>query len=158
MRAEPMVLRTRPSTWPRGDRRAVICYREPGRTAMNLNALGYVGIRTKNLDDWADYGTRFLGMQLVDKSRGTLALRMDDRKQRVIVHTDDDEGPSFYGWEIAGSAELDALAAHLEKSGVRVARGSRALADERRVKDLIVFADPIGNRLAVFHGSQTPPG
>src|SRR5277367_1145460 len=111
---------------------------------MNLNALGYVGIRTKSLDDWADYGTRFLGMQLVDKSRGTLALRMDDRKQRVIVHTAEDEGPSFYGWEIAGGAELDALAAHLEKSGVKVARGSRALADERRVRDLIVF----------FHGAE----
>ncbi|MGA8357822.1 MAG: biphenyl 2,3-dioxygenase, partial [Xanthobacteraceae bacterium] len=68
---------------------------------MNLNALGYVGIRTKSLEDWAAYGTRFLGMQLVDKSRGTLALRMDDRKQRVIVHTDEDEGPSFYGWEVA---------------------------------------------------------
>ena len=38
--------------------------------------------------------------------------------------------------------------------GVIVARGSRALADERRVKDLIVFADPIGNRLEVFHGAE----
>src|ERR1700722_18499948 len=121
---------------------------------MTLTALGYVGIRAKNLDDWADYGTRFLGMQLVDKSRGTLALRMDDRKQRVIVHTDEDEGPSFYGWEISSGAELDALAAHLEKSGVKIARGSRALADERRVKDLIVFSDPIGNRLEVFHGAE----
>ena len=35
-----------------------------------------------------------------------------------------------------------------------VARGSRALADERRVKDLIVFADPIGNRLEAFHGAE----
>ena len=52
---------------------------------MNLNALGYVGIRAKNLEDWVTYGTRFLGMQMVDKSRGTLALRMDDRKQRVIA-------------------------------------------------------------------------
>jgi 2,3-dihydroxybiphenyl 1,2-dioxygenase len=121
---------------------------------MNLNALGYVGIRTKSLDDWAEYGTRFLGMQLVDKSRGTLALRMDDRKQRVIVHAAEDEGPSFYGWEIADAAALDALAAHLEKSGVRVVRGSRALADERRVRDLIVFSDPIGNRLEVFHGAE----
>ena len=121
---------------------------------MNLNALGYVGIRTKNLDDWADYGTRFLGMQLVDKSRGTLALRMDDRKQRVIIHSDEDEGPSFYGWEVDNAGALDALAAHLEKSGVKVARGSRALADERRVKDLIVFSDPIGNRLEVFHGAE----
>ena len=49
---------------------------------------------------------------------------------------------------------LDALAAHLEKCGVKVARGSRALADERRVKDLIVFADPIGNRLEAFHGAE----
>src|ERR1700734_3911789 len=121
---------------------------------MNLNALGYVGIRTKSLEDWAAYGTRFLGMQLVDKSRGTLALRMDDRKQRVIVHTDEDEGPSFYGWEVADASALDALAAHLEKSGVNIARGSRALADERRVKDLIVFASQIGNRLEVFHGAE----
>src|SRR5215510_14338753 len=121
---------------------------------MNLNALGYVGIRTRNLEDWTAYGTRFLGMQLVDKSRGTLALRMDDRKQRVIVHTDENEGPSFYGWEVADAAALDALAAHLEKSGVKFARGSRALADERRVKDLIVFSDPIGNRLEAFHGAE----
>ncbi len=67
---------------------------------MQLNSLGYVGIRTKHLDDWAGYSTNFLGMQLVDKSRGTLALRMDDRKQRIIIHTDEDEGPSFYGWEV----------------------------------------------------------
>src|SRR6202167_1345496 len=117
---------------------------------MNLNALGYVGIRTRNLEDWAAYGTRFLGMQLVDKSRGTLALRMDDRKQRVIVHTDEDEGPSFYGWAVADASALAAFAALLKKPGVKTAPGPRALADERRVKDLIVFADPIGNRLEVF--------
>src|ERR1700688_1296660 len=104
---------------------------------MHLNALGYVGIRTKNLEDWAGYSTNFLGMQLVDKSRGTLALRMDDRKQRVIIHTDEDEGPLFYGWEGADAKALDALAGHLEKHGVPVARGSRALAEERRVRDLI---------------------
>ncbi len=121
---------------------------------MGLAALGYVGIRAKDLDEWSTYATRFLGMQLVDKSRGTLALRMDDRKQRVIVHADADEGPSFYGWEVADATALDALAAHLEKCGVKVARGSRALAEERRVRDLIVFADPLGNRLEAFYGAE----
>ena len=121
---------------------------------MQLQALGYFGVRSKDLEEWATYGTRFLGMQLVDKSRGTLALRMDDRKQRVIVQADEGEGPSFYGWEVTDAAALDALAAHLEKSGVKVVRGTRALADERRVKDLIVFADPIGNRLEAFHGAE----
>jgi 2,3-dihydroxybiphenyl 1,2-dioxygenase len=124
---------------------------------MQLQALGYVGIRSNDLDEWATYGTRFLGMQLVEKSRGTLALRMDDRKQRVIVHADTGEGPSFYGWEVADAGALDAFAAHLENSGVRYACGSRSLADERRVEDLIVFADPVGNRLEVFHGAETTP-
>jgi 2,3-dihydroxybiphenyl 1,2-dioxygenase len=124
---------------------------------MQLQALGYVGIHAKDIDDWANYGTRFLGMQLVERGRGKLALRMDDRKQRVIIHADGDEGPSFYGWDVADAAALDTLAARLEKCGVNVARGSRALAEERRVTDLIVFADPIGNRLEAFHGAEIAP-
>jgi len=59
-----------------------------------LDALGYVGINSNNLEDWAGYATRFLGMQLTERSRTTLSLRMDDRKQRVIVNTDGD-GASF---------------------------------------------------------------
>ncbi len=121
---------------------------------MNLNALGYVGIRSRDLEQWTTYATRFLGMQLVEASRGMLALRMDDRKQRVIVASGADEGPAFYGWEVADAGALDALAAHLERRGVKVARGTRALADERRVKDLIVFSDPVGNRLEAFHGAE----
>ena len=122
---------------------------------MQLEALGYVGIGTNDVEQWATYGTRFLGMQLVDRTRGALALRMDDRKQRVIVHAAEGEGPSFYGWEVSDAAALDGLAVHLERFGVRVAPGSRALADERHVRDLIVFADPIGNRLEAFHGAET---
>ena len=121
---------------------------------MNLQALGYVGIRTRKLEDWSAYATRFLGLQLVDRSRHALAFRMDDRKQRIVVEAEQGEGPSFYGWEVENAKALDDLAARLERSGVSIARGSRALADERRVKDLIVFSDPIGNRLEIFHGAE----
>ena len=121
---------------------------------MHLQALGYVGIRTKKLEDWSAYATRFLGLQLVDRSRNALAFRMDDRKQRIVVEAEQGEGPSFYGWEVENAKALDDLAARLERSGVSIARGSRALADERRVKDLIVFSDPIGNRLEIFHGAE----
>jgi 2,3-dihydroxybiphenyl 1,2-dioxygenase len=121
---------------------------------MQLQALGYVGVHTKDLDPWATYGTRFLGMQVVDRGRSKFAMRMDDRKQRIIIQTDAGEGPSFYGWEVADAAALDALAARLERNGVKVARGSPALAAERRVSDLIVFADPVGNRLEAFHGAE----
>jgi len=121
---------------------------------MNLRSLGYVGLRAKSLEDWAQYGTRLLGMQLVDRTRSTLALRMDDRKQRVIVHADGGEGAAFFGFDVADAAALDAFAGRLERAGVRLARGTRALAEERCVSDLIVFSDPAGNRLEVFHGAQ----
>jgi 2,3-dihydroxybiphenyl 1,2-dioxygenase len=121
---------------------------------MQLLSLGYIGIRTGDVDQWATYATRFVGMQLVDQSRGARAFRMDDRKQRLIVNAEVGEGVGFYGWEVADAAALDALAAHLEKSAVAVARGSRALAAERRVTDLIVFSDPVGNRLEAFYGAE----
>src|SRR5436189_4450785 len=113
-------------------------------------ALGYIGIRAKALDDWASYGAGLLGLQRVDRSRSTLAFRMDDRKQRIVVHADGGEGIGFLGWEVVDAAGLDALAGQLDKSEINVARGSRTLADERRVADLIVLRDPLGNRLEIF--------
>ena len=121
---------------------------------MALQSLGYIGISSGQSEDWAAYATRFLGMQQVEASRSGLAFRMDDRKQWLLVNSGSNRGASFYGWEIADAAALAALAARLEAAGIAVAHGSRALADERRVRELIVFADPIGNRLEAFHGAE----
>ena len=68
---------------------------------MLVQSLGYVGLRAKDIEDWSGYGTRLLGLQAVDRSRTTLALRMDDRKQRLIVEADGGEGIGFFGWEPA---------------------------------------------------------
>ena len=122
---------------------------------MTVQALGYVGVRAKSLEDWASYGSNFLGLQRIDKSRSSMAFRMDDRKQRLVVDADGGQGIGFFGWEAADALALDAIAARIEAAGTKVARGSRALADERRVKDLIVLADPLGNRLEIFHGAET---
>jgi catechol 2,3-dioxygenase-like lactoylglutathione lyase family enzyme len=73
----------------------------------------------------------------------------------VVVSEDGREGVAFFGWEVIDAAALDDFAARLERAGVEVARGSRALADERRVKDLVVLSDPLGNRLEIFHGAET---
>src|SRR5262245_60646392 len=121
---------------------------------MAIQGLGYVGVRAKSLEDWAGFGEKFLGLQLVDRSCSSLAFRMDDRKQRVVVTPDGGEGVAYFGWEAADAAALDAHAARLEQAGVQVTRGTRALADERRVADLISFDDPVGNRLEIFHGAE----
>src|ERR1700685_3093811 len=115
-------------------------------------ALGYVGVRAKDLADWSSYGSGLPGRQRIDKSRSTLAFRMDDRKQRIIVAGDGGEGIGFFGWEVADAAALEAIAPHLERNEIKVARGARALADERHVRDLIVFNDPLGHRVELVHG------
>lgn len=117
-------------------------------------ALGYVGVRAKDLGDWASYGSGLLGLQRIDKSQRTLAFRMDDRKQRIIVDADGGEGIGFFGWEVADAAALDELAARLERAEVDVIAESRALADTRRVGGLISFRDPSGNRLEAFYGAE----
>ncbi|HZD89705.1 MAG TPA: VOC family protein [Pseudolabrys sp.] len=121
---------------------------------MHMQSLGYVGVQATDLDDWLAYGTRFLGMQLVDRSAETLTFRMDDRRQRLVVEKAAGDRPGFFGWEVADAAALDAIAARLERHGVTVTRGTRALADQRHVRDLIAFSDPVGNRVEVFCGPE----
>jgi 2,3-dihydroxybiphenyl 1,2-dioxygenase len=121
---------------------------------MLVQSLGYVGLRAKDIDDWSGYGTRLLGLEAIDRSRATLSLRMDDRKQRLIVNADGGEGIGFFGWEVGDAAALARLGAHLETHGIEVARGARSLAEERHVADLLVARDPNGNRLEFFHGAE----
>src|SRR4051794_41900519 len=109
-------------------------------------SLGYLGVRAKDLGDWGTYGSRMLGLQRIDKGARTMAFRMDDRQQRIIVDADGGEGLSFFGWEFADAAALDAVAARLQKAGVAVARGSQALADERRGEEPLVGGGPVRHR------------
>ncbi|MGV7216933.1 VOC family protein [Bradyrhizobium sp. UFLA05-112] len=117
---------------------------------MEICALGYIGIKSQQLDDWSQMATRLLGMQQVDRGGAIRAFRMDDRKQRLIVDGSSDAGLGVMGWEVATSEDLDRLAARLEDASVKVRRGLRALADERHVGELISFSDPAGNPLEAF--------
>lgn len=124
---------------------------------MLIDAFGYLGIRSDKLDEWARYGTGFLGMQLAGHDAGGVRLRMDEREQRVLVSPG--AGEDYCGWEVRDAAALSALAARLEQAGVAVAALS---ADERALRaigDGIWFQDPAGNRLEAFHSpaiSGTP--
>ena len=43
----------------------------------------------------------------------------------------------------------------LEAEGIKVARGTRTLAEERKVKDLIIVTDPAGHRVEFCVGPET---
>ncbi len=49
---------------------------------------------------------------------------------------------------------LEALAARLERAEIDVTAEPQTLADARRVRALISFQDPAGNRLEVFYGAE----
>jgi 2,3-dihydroxybiphenyl 1,2-dioxygenase len=123
-----------------------------GATFMAVQALGHLGISTQNVDQWSDFATHQLGLQLVDRAASSRAFRMDDRRQRLIVDKERPDAERFFGWEVADAASLAALAAKLEAAGVTVRREPASLADQRFVRELISFRDPAGNRLEAFYG------
>jgi 2,3-dihydroxybiphenyl 1,2-dioxygenase len=126
---------------------------------MAMQGLGYVGFGSADLDDWRQFGTGLVGLQAVERGNSLLAFRMDDRKQRIVIDRSMADGMRFFGWEVADAAALDALAARLEQHQVDVVAEPQTLADARRVRRLISFHDPAGNRLEAFYGpaiDETP--
>src|ERR1700682_3653906 len=118
-----------------------------GSRRMALLGLGYAGFGSTALDDWRQFGTGLVGLQAVERSASLLAFRMDDRKQRIVIDRAMPEGTRFFGWEVGDAADLDALAARLEKHQVKIVAEPQTLADARRVGGLILVRDPAGNRL-----------
>jgi 2,3-dihydroxybiphenyl 1,2-dioxygenase len=122
---------------------------------MPIQALGYAGFGSAALDDWRQFGTGLIGLQAVERGNSLLAFRMDDRKQRIVIDRAMPVGERFFGWEVGDAVDLDALAARLENARVDVTAEPRTLADTWRVRGLISFADPEGNRLEAFYGAET---
>src|SRR5262249_52209120 len=116
--------------------------------------MGYFWVGTSKLDDWSSLAIGQLGLQAVDRGGNMRAFRMDDRKQRLIVDGGLTDGERFFGWEVADTGALDALAARLEKASVAVRRETTAVADQRCAAEVISFRDPAGNRVEAFHGGQ----
>lgn len=121
---------------------------------MALQALGYAGFGSAALDDWRQFGTGLVGLQAVERGPSLLAFRMDDRKQRIVIDRALPEGARFFGWEVADAAALEKLAARLDAAKVEVVAEPQTLADSRRVRRLISFRDPAGNRLEAFYGAD----
>lgn len=118
---------------------------------MAICALGYLGIRSDRMNDWSDFASKLIGMQQVDRAGKTLAFRMDDQKQRLMVSDEAGDTLSFVGWEVSEKSDLQHFAASLEAEGVAVEQGSTDLCDRRFVSELVFFYDPDGNRIELFH-------
>jgi 2,3-dihydroxybiphenyl 1,2-dioxygenase len=124
---------------------------------MQLQSLGYIVIATDKVDDWADFSTRLLGMEMTDRGSNGFALRTDERAGRLFVDHGTRDCVSAMGWEVADADALARLAARLADAGHVVRPGTAIEAERRRVAELIVVCDPAGNRLELFYGATAAP-
>jgi len=86
-------------------------------------------------------------MQTMDRGGKTIAFRMDDQAQRLIISDEPGDTLAYLGWEVDASEDLDHYASKLENAGYKVTKGTTSLADRRYVKELIHFTDPAGYRV-----------
>ena len=122
---------------------------------MLILGLGYITVKSDKLEDWTEFSRDYLGMQLVDKTKSTAVLRMDERKQRFVV-TNETNSSNIFGWEVADKKDLALLASRLEKAEIVVTKEPKSLAEQRFVSEVISFSDPSGNRHEAFHGAVWP--
>lgn len=116
-------------------------------------ALGYLVIETARVAEWHEFATRLLGLQAEDDGAGGLRLRLDERAARILVRPGAREAVAAAGWEMRDAAALSATCEALRQAGHEVVQGSIELARQRCVADLVHVADPVGNRVELFHGA-----
>jgi 3,4-dihydroxy-9,10-secoandrosta-1,3,5(10)-triene-9,17-dione 4,5-dioxygenase len=120
---------------------------------MGIRSLGYLRIEATDMAKWREYGLKVLGMI---EGKGTnpdaLYLRMDDFPARLVIVPGEHDRLAQAGWEVATEAELDEIRRSLEAHDVPYKEGTAEQLADRRVVGLVVFDDPSGNTLEVFHG------
>jgi 3,4-dihydroxy-9,10-secoandrosta-1,3,5(10)-triene-9,17-dione 4,5-dioxygenase len=122
-------------------------------SAEGIRSLGYLRIEATDMAAWRDYGLKVLGMiEGKGTTEGALYLRMDDFPARLVIVPGDSDRLAEAGWECANAEGLQDIRNRLDVEGTPYKEATAAELAERRVDEMILFADPSGNPLAVFHG------
>jgi len=125
---------------------------------MTVQALGYLGVEATDFDAWRRFATDVFAMQVVERGPDALALRIDERCQRVLVQRSDRDGAAFYGFEAADAAQMKETIGRLEAAGLTVTRAAEKELTLRGVEDMAWCRDPAGNRVEIYHGQANGEG
>ena len=117
-----------------------------------IAGLGYLGLGVGNLDEWERFATGILGLQIAGRDDETLRLRMDEYRQRFILHARGNDDLAYAGWEVPDAATMKSVAEDLRNAGIKVEAGSAEDAANRGVTELAKFEDPNGLANEIFYG------
>jgi 2,3-dihydroxybiphenyl 1,2-dioxygenase len=116
-----------------------------------IRSLAYVGFRSPAAEQWRTFGPEILGAQLADHPEGAVALRIDERAARIVIHPGDRDDLAYVGWDCGDAEGLATTVARVEAAGFATRREPDAAAI-RRVEGLASFVDPFGFRHELTHG------
>ena len=121
---------------------------------MSIRSLGYLRIEATDIAAWREYGLKVVGMvEGRGQLEGALYLRMDDFPARLVIVPGDHDRLQVSGWETANAEGLQEIRNRLDVQGTPYKEATAAELADRRVDEMIVFQDPSGNTLEVFHGA-----
>lgn len=127
---------------------------------MDIIGIGYLGFETTKIDEWRNYGPQVMGFQVGTPPAATpdaVVFRLDDRRHRLTFHPGQIDRLLYIGWEAKGKIEFEAALERFKVHGVEVTLADAALCEERGVKGLIRFRDPVGYQHELFHGQKWMP-
>lgn len=115
--------------------------------------MGYIGIGASDLATWEDFATNILGLTVSQRGDdGSLFLRMDELRYRLIVERDPRDDLSFIGWQVESMAALQELTRQLEAHGTVVRQATPEEIRARQVVGMVKFKDPNGIDSELFFG------
>ena len=120
-----------------------------------VKQLGYLAFEVSDLEAWRSFGTKILGLEVVDdRGEAGFSLRMDSYAQRFFIEPGPADDLAVVGWEVESPKELEQISSRLTAAGHEVLQGTAEHAARRNVEALIHFSDPAGNPVEVFHGPK----
>jgi 3,4-dihydroxy-9,10-secoandrosta-1,3,5(10)-triene-9,17-dione 4,5-dioxygenase len=121
---------------------------------VSIRSLGYLRLEATDVSAWREYGLKVLGMvEGSGSTDGALYLRMDEFPARLVIVPGDHDRLIQSGWETANAAGLQEIRNALDVEGTPYKEATAFELADRRVDEMIVFDDPSGNTLEVFHGA-----
>ena len=118
-----------------------------------VTELGTITLGVSDLDNWMQFASTVLGMEVVPGESGDIAyLRMDYWHHRIKLVADGSDDLVDLSLRLAGVLEFRAMAKALGSAGVPVRVGTPAEAEARQVLEVMFVTDPNGYPVELFHG------
>ncbi|KRW57569.1 VOC family protein [Pseudomonas sp. TTU2014-080ASC] len=119
---------------------------------MSINQLGYIVVESTDVEKWRFFGTQIIGLAEENGPSGSLYLKADERRYRILVVPGARDGLYASGWETVSEEAFNASREQVAKSGAEIIESSAEERSQRCVTGMFSFVDPSGNRQEVIWG------